>query len=113
MDLIAQSVINMIPLWVYITVAVLAAGALFYFFSPVLIPIWAAMPKPLKIALGALGAILAAFVGGRYAGAKTERDLRKQNDAAAIKNREEINREVSNLDRPAVDKRLDKWMRDE
>jgi hypothetical protein len=112
MGLLFDHFVNMIPLWVYITIAVLAAGALFYFFSPILIPIWAAMPKPLKIALGALGAILAAFVGGRYAGAKTERDLRKQQDASAIKNREEVNREVNNLDRPAVDKRIDKWMRD-
>jgi hypothetical protein len=111
--LIFDSFINSIPLWAWVTAAVLLAATLFYFFSPILLPIWAAMPKPLKIGLGVVGAVLAAWVGGKHAGRKTEQDLRKANDANAIKHRKEIDDEVRDMPAPAVDKRLNKWMRDE
>lgn len=105
-------IIDQIPWWVYLLGALMGGSALFYFFSPILIPLWAATPKSVKIALGAVGAALLAFAYGLNKGNRDAKALRDKNNAQALNNRKEIDHEVSNLDEPAVDQRLDKWMRD-
>jgi hypothetical protein len=105
-------IFDQIPWWLYLLLGGLAAGALFYFFSPILIPLWAATPKSVKIALGAVGAAFLAFIYGLNRGNRNARDLQAKQDAQAVQKRTETDDEVGKLSDPAVDKRLDRWMRD-
>lgn len=99
---------NFIPWWVWLVAALIALGLTVQFWSP----IWAIMPQWMKAAMLFIGALLLAFFAGRNRGAKDERDMRRDADAHAVENRKEIDNEVSKLDRPAVDRRIDRWMRD-
>lgn len=101
-----------IPLWVYVTAGLLASGALFYFFSPILIPLWNVTPLWVKELLAAIGAIFAAYIAGRNKGSKNERDRQAQASAEALQRRSEINADVAKVPDADLDKRLGKWMRD-
>lgn len=106
-------IVDQIPLWVYVAVAIPLIGGAFYFASPILVPLWNLTPRWVKVAGGVILAIGSAFVLGRNKGARDAKELQRRNDAQAIDNRREIDHEVQNLDVPAVDKRLDKWLRDD
>ena len=108
-----QSALDHVPLWVWLVLAAAAAGAIFYFFSPVLIPLWNLTPKSIKIALGAIGAGIAAYLAGRQAGSRNERDLQKERDRRADDKGRQVRNEVENLNRTDLDKRASRWMRDE
>lgn len=107
-----NSYLNAVPLWVWLVLCGISAAVVFYFLSPIIIPIWTLMPKWLKITLGALGAVLAAFIGGKHAGAKNERDLQKERDARADQTGREVRNEIEKLSPADRDKRLDRWLRD-
>lgn len=110
---VCNFVLDHTPIWVWLVILFGGLGALFYFFSPILVPIWNLMPKWLKvILLGTVSVILAALAG-RYQGRKDADEERKKNDAAAIKNREQINADTQKLSPDDRRKRLDKWVRDE
>lgn len=110
--MLIQSWLDHVPLWVWITMALAAAGAVFYFFSPVLVPLWAITPRPVKIALAGIGAALAIFIAGRRAGSQNERGIQKEKDARATKLGRDTKDEVRNLDPATRDKRIDRWLRD-
>lgn len=112
MSLIFNWLLDHIPLWVYVVAFCMGGGALFYFFSPILIPLWNITPRWLKLVLGFILSIGAALVAGRYKGAKDERDMEAKRAAQAINNRTEIDNEVGKLSGTDTDKRLGKWMRD-
>jgi hypothetical protein len=99
---------NFIPWWAWLVAALVAAALTVQFWAP----IWAVMPSWMKAALIFIGAVLLAFIAGRNRGSKDERDVRKEADAHAVERRKDIDHEVANIDRPAADKRLDRWMRD-
>jgi membrane protein implicated in regulation of membrane protease activity len=105
-------IVDHIPVWVYVVVAVLGAGALFYFFSPVLIPLWNILPGWLKWLLGGIAAIFLAYVGGRYKGSHDEEERERQRDADALKKRKEVDDNVAKMDPKTVKTDLDKWRRD-
>lgn len=100
-----------IPVEVWITILVLGTIAALYFLSPILIPIWNMMPTPVKVLFGGIVAALLAYAGGRYKGAKTERDEQARREAGAIKNREEVDHEVGNLSAKDTADRLARWNR--
>jgi hypothetical protein len=99
---------NFVPWWVWLIALIVAAGFTYQFW----VPIWAITPKPVKIALAAIAAVLTAYVAGRNRGSKDERDRRAKADANAIQNRKDVDDEVRNLPADDLDRRLDKWMRD-
>jgi type VI protein secretion system component VasK len=100
-----------VPLWVWLTITFAVAGVLYWFFAPIITVVWNLTPKPVKIALGAIGTGIGIYVYGRYSGARTARELEKQKQAAAVKDREKIHDEVKNLSDADLDKRYDKWVR--
>lgn len=100
--------LDFVPYWLWIVIAGVALVATMPWWSA----IWALMPRPLKVALGAAGGLLVAYLAGRNRGAANEKQRQKDADAQAVKRRLETNAEVNNLDRPAVDKQLDRWVRD-
>ena len=104
--------IDQIPLWVYIAVALLIAAPLLYFFGPILAAVWRVMPNGVKIAFGAIAALLSAYVLGRNKAAKNAKEEQKRRDARAVQTRQEVHDDVQKLNRADTDKRLDRWMRD-
>ncbi len=111
-DMIANAILDHIPPWLYVTVACLGAAAMFYFLSPILVPLWAITPRPIKWALGFIVAIGGAVLAGRYKGAKDERDLQARRDAGALANRVKVDNEVEKKDAPTVHTDLGRWNRD-
>jgi tetrahydromethanopterin S-methyltransferase subunit E len=105
-------ILNHIPPWLYFTVIALACAAAFYFASPILIPIWRMLPTPVKVVLGGAVAIIGAILGGRYYGAKSERDAAARRDAEAANTRREVEHEVDNLSEKDARARLSRWNRD-
>lgn len=112
LDIAVNSIIDHIPPWVWVTVAATAALAAFYFASPILIPLWRVTPNWVKVALAFTVAVVLAALGGRYKGRQNAEEEQRRRDAEAIQRRSEIDHDVQKLDRPAVDRRLDLWMRD-
>lgn len=105
-------IIDHIPLWVWITVFAAVVLAAFYFASPVLIPLWKITPRWVKITLTFVGAVVLAILGGRYKGRQDAEEEQRRRDNEALQRRTEIDHDIEKLDRPATDKRLDRWMRD-
>lgn len=101
-----------IPLWLSLTICGVIAAVALYFASPIIIPIWRALPTPIKRVLEVALAVLIAVLAGRYKGAKDERDAAARRNAQAIQNRSEVDHEVSNLSDKATKERLDRWNRD-
>jgi len=90
-------------MWVWITLTVAAVGAAFYFFSPILVPIWNRLPTWLRAFLIGATAVVIAFLGGRYRG---------RANAEALRKRAEVDASVDKASDEDVDKRLDRWRRD-
>ena len=100
-----------IPFWVYVTVALLCAAAMFYFLSPILVPLWAVTPKWLKWTLGVVGGLLATYVFGLTRGNRAAKERQKQLEAKANAHREEADREIRNRPDDKLDRDYDKWVR--
>lgn len=101
-------ILNFVPVWAWITIVIVVAVLTYQIW----LPIWTILPKPVKILIGAVAGAIGFYLGGRYKGAKDERDVAKQRDAQAVQKRSEKNDEIKNLPDTDVDKRLNKWMRD-
>lgn len=99
---------NYVPWWVWLVAAIIAAVLTYQFW----LPIWAMLPRPVKVLVAAIAAVLTAYVAGRNKGSKDERDRRAKADAHAIQNRKDVDDEVRNLPTDDLDRRLDRWMRD-
>jgi len=100
--------LDLIPVWVWIVVVAIMLAFTYQFWAP----IWLLLPRPVKIALGAVAALFAAFLGGRYKGAKDTRELQQARDASAIKTRDEIDMRVRNASDADIKERLKRWQRD-
>lgn len=76
-------------------------------------PIWSALPKPLKLMILAAGGLFTAWHAGRYQQRKADAERQRQQDAKAIQNRMEVDRDVQNLSGDDIDAQLsrNKWMR--
>lgn len=109
---IATTILDHIPLWLSITICGAIAIVALYFASPILIPLWRMLPKPVQVFLGGLLAVTVAVLAGRYKGAKDERDKAAMRDAQALRNRTEVDHEVGNLSPKDTANKLDRWRRD-
>lgn len=101
-------VLNATPPWVWGIIAAVILGLTYQLW----LPIWLGLPRWLKGLIIALGSLLAAYIIGRNKGFRDEQARREKANAHAITNRNEVNDAITKMDAPAVDKRLDKWMRD-
>lgn len=107
MDMISWA-FNFIPWWVWVVAVLILLGFTVQFWTP----IWAVLPRPVKIVLGALAALIAAYVAGRNRGAKDERDQRAAANARALQTRAEVDHEVASKSDADLDRDLNGWMRD-
>jgi len=103
---------NMIPWYVYAIGIAVIGGTLWVFFGPTLLVIWRILPNWTKYVIGLLLAVGLAIVFGRNRGFRDAKEMQKRLDERAVGVRQETHDEVQKLDVRAVDKRLDKWMRD-
>jgi hypothetical protein len=105
-------ILDHIPLWAYLVFGGLVTATLLYFFSPILIPLWQMLPRPIKSALILVVSVIGALLAGRYKGAKDERDAEARRNAAAIQKRTEVDADVSKLSNKDVKSGLSNWQRD-
>jgi hypothetical protein len=110
--MIANWIVDHIPMWVWITLTVAAVGAAFYFFSPILVPIWNRLPTWLRAFLIGATAVVIAFLGGRYRGRANAEEEERRRNAEALRKRAEVDASVDKASDEDVDKRLDRWRRD-
>jgi hypothetical protein len=101
---------NFVPWWVWIVGLLVASIVTYQFWAP----IWAVTPRPAKVTLAAVGAVLAAYVAGRNRGSKDERAKAAEASTKAIQRREDIHNDVQKLPDSDVVDRLGKpgWLRD-
>lgn len=111
-SIIWNSIVDHVPWWVYMVLGTAGVGALFYFFSPILIPIWNMLPTPLKVALGGLAAAFLAWIAGRNMGRHNAEEEERRRNADALKKRNEVDNAVNRMDKKDVDAGLDRWRRD-
>lgn len=112
-SMIWNAIIDHIPLWVWLVISFGGVGALLYFFSPILIPIWRMLPTPVKGVLIALATGLLAYLGGRYKGRANAEEQERRRNAEAQQKRVEVDRDVAGKTGTQVDKDLrDRWSRD-
>lgn len=112
-QMIWNAIIDHIPLWGWFLIIGLPIAALLYFFSPILIPLWRALPTPVKAVLIFIGGLFLAFMGGRYRGRANAEEEQRRRDAQALRKREEVDHEVDRLSGTETKDRLrDRWTRD-
>jgi membrane protein implicated in regulation of membrane protease activity len=104
-------IIDHIPLWAWVTLICLFSAAMFYYTSPIIIPLWNLLPKWIKVTLGALLAVVLALLGGRYKGRKDAEEEQRKRDAEAIARRKEVDNEVDKLPEKTVHDQLSRWNR--
>jgi hypothetical protein len=104
-------IISQIPWWVYVIVAAPFVGAAFYFFGPLIMGVWAILPKPVKWLLGGIVAGLLAFVAGMNKSSRAAKERQKQLEQQAVNKRNEIHENVENRSESDIDKSFDKWVR--
>lgn len=105
-------ILDHIPIWGWVVIIGVPVGVLLFYFGPILLPIWNALPNWMKWTLGGIGAIFLAFMGGRYKGrANAEEEERKRN-AEALQKRTEVDHDVANMSNKDVQDKLGRWTRD-
>lgn len=104
--------IDQIPWWVYVIGFLLVAGTLVYMFSPVLIPIWNALPKWVRWLLGGIFVVFLVFIKGRNMGHENAVKEQEKRNAEGERRREQLHEAINKANSSDVDRRLDKWMRD-
>lgn len=105
-------IIDHIPLWGWIVLIGAPIGALLYFFSPILLPIWHMIPLPVRVALIGIGAAFIAFMGGRYKGRANAEEEERRRNAEALQKRTEVDNEVDRqTGKQTADRLRDRWTR--
>lgn len=104
LSVIWNSIVDNIPWWGY----VLAAAVALAFLYPYAAPIWAVLPRWLKVAIVSFGGLFTAYIAGRNRAAANARQADRERNAQAIQRRSEINKRVDNMKPSDVDAELDK-----
>lgn len=101
---------NALPWWSYILIALVIVAV---FWQPIM-AVWSLLPRPIKVALGFIGALVVAVQYGRNRGQQSERDKQAAAEQRIKQKKGEINARVDNLPPSDVDKHLrdNKWLRD-
>lgn len=100
--------LEVVPWWAWMLATATILAATYQIWAP----IWGLAPRPIRLAVLALMAIGSAYVAGRSHGAANERGRQESRRANAAAKRQEIDNEVDALPDAALDRRLDRWMRD-
>ena len=112
-EIIWNTIVDHIPLWGWMVIIALPIGALLYFFYPILIPLWKALPTPVKAVLIFIVGLFLAFMGGRYKGRANAEEEQRRRERDALKTRTEVDHEIDNKSGSQVNKDLrDRWSRD-
>lgn len=112
-DMIWNSIIDHIPLWGWFVIFGVPSIVALYYLSPILIPIWRALPTPVKGIILAVGAGVLAYLGGRYKGRANAEEEERRRNAEALQKRTEVDRDTAGKSGSQVDKELrDRWSRD-
>jgi hypothetical protein len=110
-----MDILGSIPLWVWL-VLFGGGGTAILIFVPgalaMVVSIFSALPKPVKIALAFVAAIAAAFVYGRRQGKVLHDEQQRRNDAKATETRLEVDREVDRMSSKERKDALEKYYRD-
>lgn len=110
--MIWNSIVDHIPLWGWIVIFGVPSIVAMYYLSPILLPIWRMLPIPVQVFLGAAGAALLAYLGGRYKGAHDKEEEERRRNAEALQKRTEVNNAVDKLGNKEAEKQLrDRWTR--
>src|SRR6266540_3819634 len=99
-------ILDHIPWWGWVIIIGLPTGAALYFFSPILIPLWNMLPRPIKTGLILIGSGFVAFMGGRYRGRANAEEEERRRNAEALQKRAEVDREVDRMSDDEADKKL-------
>jgi threonine/homoserine/homoserine lactone efflux protein len=110
--MMVDAILDHIPWWGWLIIIGVPTGAVFYFFSPIIIPLWTATPRWLKALLMFVGAVFVAFMGGRYRGRANAEQEERERNADALQKRQEVDNDIGKLSEDDVQKRLDRWRRD-
>lgn len=106
-------IIDHIPLWGWLVIVFGVGGVILAYAYPVLLPIWRMLPTPVKAGLITIGALILAFLGGRYRGRRNAEEEQRKRDAQALQKRTEVDHEVDKLtDTQTKDRLRDRWTRD-
>jgi membrane protein implicated in regulation of membrane protease activity len=110
-----MDILGSIPPWVWLVLFGGGGTAILVFVPGALalvVSIFNALPRPVKLAGAAVLAIAAAFVVGRRQGKVLHDEQQKKNDAKATETRLEVDREVGNMTEKQRHDRLEKYYRD-
>lgn len=106
-------IVDHTPLFVWLVLAGVIVIPLLIYFGPVLLPLWRMIPMPVRLFLMAVGAAIAAYLGGRYKGRANAEQAERDREANAFKTRAKVDHEVDTLGKSEVEDRLRKrWTRD-
>ena len=107
---IFQAVINAIPWWVLLIIALVGLGVVYAYAKP----IWDLMPRPVKLLIGFVLSIVLAVQWGRNDGRKDELALEKERNNEAREKKGQIDAEVKNMPDDDVVRDLNRggWLRD-
>jgi hypothetical protein len=111
--MIVNYIIDHTPLWAWLTGGGIAVAVLLYLFSPILVPLWQALPQPVKIAIGFVVSIVLALLAGRHKGRQNAEAEERARNARAAQTRREVDADVNKLKEGDAAKTLrDRWSRD-
>jgi membrane protein implicated in regulation of membrane protease activity len=114
LGIIWNSIIDHIPLWGWMVIFGVPSIIALYYLSPILLPIWRALPAPVQGILLAVAAAGIAFLGGRYRGRANAEEEERRRNAEALRKRAEVENEVGRMSGTEAEKRLrDRWTRPE
>lgn len=102
---------NFVPWYVFPVIAIILVAVFWEFIAP----FWMMLPKPVKVFFAGVVAVLLAAQWGRNRGMKDAQAMRDKDNANAIKERENIDATVKDMQPNAVDDSLKRhgWMRDD
>lgn len=103
-------IIDNVPLYVWLLLLGGGGGAILAFVPGALAlvaSIWTMLPPKARWFLGGIGVLAGAYFGGRYRGARNERDKNKDRADNAVRNRMEVEQDVKRMSPSEVDKKLE------
>ena len=98
-----------VPLWAWAILLGGGGGAVLFLVPGAFAAIsgvWTLLPPKARWFLAAIAAFVAVYVTGRYGGASAEREKNRERAEKAKQNREEVEREVEQMDDDEVDREL-------
>lgn len=107
-------VIDHIPLWGWMIIFGVPTVVVLYYVWPIFLPLWRALPAPVKTLIVAVVVGIFATLGGRWRGRKNAEEEERRRNAEALQKRAEVDHDVDTKSDAQVRKELrDNWTRDD